>query len=289
MAILCPYCQQGFTIKVDKPGRFGTRCPRCSRTFAVTVPEGPDPQVAVAPLRSELASGAAAETVGASSVGRTSAEVASNPATPREKEPRPIVSPTRPEADAGPLLTGLATTHAGPADPSGVPTDFDSVDVGTMELEVQLQVGEIPSRIGGYQVVRLLGRGEMGPVFLARKLSLGRDVALKVMKPRWASDPTFVARFTREAFAAAQLVHHNLVQIHDFGEESGTQHVSVEFVDGPTLTELVERDSKLDAEVAAGYLLQAARGLKFAHDQQMTRRPARPGRGDAQGAPAARA
>ena len=280
MAIHCPYCQHGFTIKVDKPGRFGTRCPRCSKTFAVTVPEGPDPKVAVAPLNSELASGAGAETVGPSSVGRMSAEFASNPGSspvaPREKEPRPVVSPTQPDAFAGPSPTGLAAMQAGPADPSGATTDFDSADVRTMQLDGPPHAGEIPSRLGGYQIVKLLGQGGMGAVYLARQLSLDRDVALKVMKPRWASDPTFVSRFTREAFAAAQLVHHNVVQIHDFGEDHGTQYFSMEFVDGQTLSDLVRRDTKLDAEVAAGYLLQAARGLKFAHDQHMIHRDIKP-------------
>ena len=75
----------------------------------------------------------------------------------------------------------------------------------------------------------------MGAVYLARQLSLNRQVALKVMRPEWASNPTFVARFTREAYAAAQLSHHNVVQIYDFGEDKGTTFFSMEFVDGQTL------------------------------------------------------
>ena len=70
---------------------------------------------------------------------------------------------------------------------------------------------EHPSTIGGYQVLKELGRGGMGAVYLARQLSLDRNVALKVMKPEWASNPTFVSRLTREAYAAAQLTHHNAV------------------------------------------------------------------------------
>src|SRR4051812_5403236 len=56
LAIHCPYCQYGFPIQVEKPGRFGARCPKCARTFAVTVPVGPDPKLLVTPLKSEVGS-----------------------------------------------------------------------------------------------------------------------------------------------------------------------------------------------------------------------------------------
>src|SRR5205085_2799317 len=107
-------------------------------------------------------------------------------------------------------------------------------------------------------------------------LSLDRNVALKVMKPEWAKDATFVARFTREAYAAAQLTHHNVVQIYDFGEDAGTNFFSMEFVDGQTLAGLVREKQKLDVEEAVGYVLQAARGLKFAHDQSLIHRDVKP-------------
>ena len=71
---------------------------------------------------------------------------------------------------------------------------------------------------GDYVTLRELGRGAMGPVYLARQLSLNRNVAVKVMKPQWAGNATFVAQFTREAYAAAQLTHPNLAQILDFGD-----------------------------------------------------------------------
>jgi hypothetical protein len=130
--------------------------------------------------------------------------------------------------------------------------------------------------LGGYQVLQELGRGGMGAVYLARQLSLNRNVALKVMKPQWASNATFVARFTREAYAAAQLTHHNVVQIYDFGEDKGTTYFSMEFVEGQTLGALIREKSRLDVEEAVGYVLQAARGLKYAHDQSMIHRDIKP-------------
>ncbi len=133
-----------------------------------------------------------------------------------------------------------------------------------------------PRSLGGYTVIKLLGKGGMGAVYLARQVSLDRDVALKVMNSRTASDPTFVARFTREAYAAAQLVHHNIIQIYDIGEEHGMPFFSMEFVRGKNLAEVAGTQGKLDADEAVGYVLQAARGLKFAHDQGMVHRDIKP-------------
>ncbi|SIO02645.1 Serine/threonine protein kinase [Singulisphaera sp. GP187] len=130
--------------------------------------------------------------------------------------------------------------------------------------------------LGGYQVISELGHGGMGAVYLARQISLNRNVALKVMKPEWADNPTFVSRFTREAYAAAQLVHHNVVQIYDFGQDRGTNFFSMEFVQGQTLSQLVKTQKKIDPEAAVGYILQAARGLKYAHDQGMIHRDIKP-------------
>ena len=116
----------------------------------------------------------------------------------------------------------------------------------------------------------------MGPVYLARQLWLNRNVTLKVMKLLWARNATFVARFTREAYAAAQLTHHNLAAIHDFGEAKGTTYFCTEYVDGQTLAELTGQKKRLAAEEAAAYVLQAARGLRYAHDQSMIHRDIKP-------------
>src|SRR5262249_44622738 len=130
--------------------------------------------------------------------------------------------------------------------------------------------------LGGYHILRELGRGSMGAVYLAREISLSRDVALKVMKPQWAANPTFVARFTREAYAAAQLTHENVVQSYDFGQGNGRTYFSVEFVEGQTLGGLLRQTERLDALEAVAYVLQAARGLKCAHDQSMVHRDVKP-------------
>jgi serine/threonine protein kinase len=134
----------------------------------------------------------------------------------------------------------------------------------------------MPATLGGYKVSKELGRGGMGAVYLARQISLGRDVALKVMAKQWARDPTFLARFTREAYAAAQLVHHNIVQIYDFGSDKGVSYFSMEYVDGQTLAELVQTEGAISPEVAVSHILQACRGLKVAHDHGMIHRDIKP-------------
>src|SRR5262249_28228370 len=138
------------------------------------------------------------------------------------------------------------------------------------------QPSDVPSTLGGYRVVRELGRGAMGAVYLARQVSLDRNVALKVIQSRLASNPTFIARFTREAYAAAQLSHPNVVQIYDLGCDGETYFFSMEFVEGESLGSLVKRAGKLDGESALRYILQAARGLKFAHDQGLVHRDIKP-------------
>ena len=120
--------------------------------------------------------------------------------------------------------------------------------------------------LGGLQLLARIGGGGMGTVWLARQISLDRNVAVKILRPHLGDDPAFVIQFTREALAAAQLVHHNIAQIYDIGLEQQLHYFSMEYVEGESLSALLKREGRLDPEVAAGYVLQAARGLEFAHD-----------------------
>jgi serine/threonine protein kinase len=135
---------------------------------------------------------------------------------------------------------------------------------------------DVPPKLGGYEVLKVLGRGGMGAVLLGRQISLDRKVALKVMHPKIAQNPSFVARFTREAYAAAQLTHHNVIQIYDIGEDKGQHFFSMEFVQGHSLMDVVKHEGKLAPDVAVGYILQAARGLKYGHNQGMVHRDIKP-------------
>ncbi len=134
----------------------------------------------------------------------------------------------------------------------------------------------IPDRLGGYRVLRLLGRGAMGTVYEAKQISLDRLVALKTIRGRLAENPASLARFTREAYAAAQLTHHNVVQIYDFGEDAGLHFFSMEWVRGGPLVHLIREKGRLEPRLAASYAVQAARGLQFAHQHGMVHRDIKP-------------
>lgn len=130
--------------------------------------------------------------------------------------------------------------------------------------------------LGGFEIRATLGRGGMGTVYLARQKSLDRYVALKVLPAEMAQHPEFLARFTREALAAAQLTHHNVVQIYDVGSENDTHFIAMEYVRGTNLGEMVRRDGRLNVDDAVGYIIQAARALKFAHDRGIIHRDVKP-------------
>ncbi len=122
----------------------------------------------------------------------------------------------------------------------------------------------------------MLGAGGMGAVCLAHQISLDRDVALKILPSYMAENPDFLMRFTREALSAAQLTHHNIIQIYDIGSDQGIHYISMEFVRGETLGEITRRQGKLASAVAAGYILQAARGLHYAHERGIIHRDIKP-------------
>jgi len=128
-----------------------------------------------------------------------------------------------------------------------------------------------------YQIVRKLARGGMADVYLARDLSLDRPVALKVLFPEFASDPSFVERFRREARSAAKLNHPNIVSIFDWGEEQGWYFIVMEYVEGRTLRELARAEGPLEPVRAAEVAADIAGALAFAHRNGVIHRDVKPG------------
>src|SRR3954451_11328988 len=96
-----------------------------------------------------------------------------------------------------------------------------------------------------YELHRKLARGGMSDVYLARDQVLDRPVAVKVMFPEYAKDPTFVERFRREAQAAARLHHPHVVSIYAWGEELGTYFIAMEYVEGQSLSEIIRGEGPL--------------------------------------------
>ncbi len=99
---------------------------------------------------------------------------------------------------------------------------------------------------GSYRILRLLGRGTMASVYLAEQVSMARPVALKILSPSLADDPSFVERFIREARASGRLNHPNIVAAIDFGEADSCFFLAREYVDGLPLAAILKRDGALD-------------------------------------------
>ena len=108
--------------------------------------------------------------------------------------------------------------------------------------------------LGGYRLVRLLGSGAMADVYLAEQQSLGRQVAVKVLRPETTRHVAAVERFTQEARAAASLVHGNIVQIHEVACVDGLHFLAEEYVAGPSLRAWLVARGPLDARQALAVL-----------------------------------
>jgi beta-lactam-binding protein with PASTA domain len=130
---------------------------------------------------------------------------------------------------------------------------------------------------GRYELHRRLGRGGMAEVFLARDLQLGRPVAVKVLFPQHAADPAFVERFRREAQAAANLNHPNIVSVYDWGEEHGTYFIVMEYVDGQSLADTLRSKGPLAAGSAVEVATDVAAALGVAHGAGVLHRDIKPG------------
>ena len=130
---------------------------------------------------------------------------------------------------------------------------------------------------GRYELHRRLGRGGMAEVFLARDQLLDRPVAVKVLFPEFATDPAFVERFRREATAAANLSHPNIVGVYDWGEADSTYFIVMEYVDGRTLSEILRDEGPLHPDRVADIGADVAAALGFAHRNGVVHRDVKPG------------
>ncbi len=129
--------------------------------------------------------------------------------------------------------------------------------------------------IGHYRVLEKIGSGAMGEVFRARDERLGRDVALKLIRPASSGNPDHLRRFELEARAAAALNHPNIVAIYDVGFNDGTPYIVCELLEGNTLRKRLA-EGALPVSVALDYALQMVQGLIAAHDRRIVHRDLKP-------------
>ncbi|HUF84362.1 MAG TPA: Stk1 family PASTA domain-containing Ser/Thr kinase [Acidimicrobiia bacterium] len=128
-----------------------------------------------------------------------------------------------------------------------------------------------------YEIKRGIARGGMAQVYLARDQLLDRPVAIKVLFPEFARDPSFVERFRREAQAAANLSHPNIVGIYDWGQERGTYFIVMEYIEGRSLRDLIHTEGPLPPAQAAEIGAEIAEALAFAHRSGVVHRDIKPG------------
>lgn len=131
-------------------------------------------------------------------------------------------------------------------------------------------------RIGDYDLFERIGRGGMGVVYRGRDSRLGRDVALKLLKPKFAADGLFVERFLREAQAAAGINHRNVITVHAIEFVGGIPVIVMEYVNGESLRARIRRLGPLPLSDVARLGSQIADGLAAAHDQKVTHRDVKP-------------
>ncbi len=134
----------------------------------------------------------------------------------------------------------------------------------------------VGSRLAGYLVLSRLGRGGMADVYAARDTNLDRDVAIKVLRPDLARDRDYIARFRREAKAAAKLNHSNIVQIYEVGEDHLRHYIAQELVTGQNLREYVETHGAVDPKLAVEVLYGVACALDAAAIEGITHRDIKP-------------
>ncbi len=175
---------------------------------------------------------------------------------------------------------------------SGKPTSRDELLAAHPELASQLNAclagldfihgaeHATPQRmqtLGDYRIIREVGRGGMGAVFEAEQISLGRRVALKVLRFGGVSDPEALERFQREAETVAKLHHTNIVPIFSVGSERGVNFYAMQFIEGRSLAQvLTDHRGALPADQAAQIGLQAAEALAHAHQRGVIHRDVKP-------------
>ncbi len=130
--------------------------------------------------------------------------------------------------------------------------------------------------LAGYKIVEKIGSGGMGTVYRAEQLSMSRDVALKVLYHRYSQDEVFVKRFIREARSAGGLNHSNIVRVYDVGQENGFYFMSMEFIKGRSIHEILLDEGRMEPERALDVVTQTARALEHAQKNGIIHRDVKP-------------
>src|SRR5580700_10425359 len=184
----------------------------------------------------------------------------SNPAPPRDPDATLVdFSNSYLDPDATIVDTKASFIRPGPpVRPSG------PGQVRPQTSTPELQAGDV---LGGrYEILQLLGEGGMGAVYKATDRELNRPVALKLIRPQLAANPSILARFKQELLLAHQVTHRNVIRIYDLGDADGVKFISMEFVEGEDLRALIQERKKFPPEEAVQITEQICRALEATHN-----------------------
>jgi serine/threonine protein kinase len=189
------------------------------------------------------------------------------PADPQRRSDEDALGSTRIIAAKTPVPGKVATskaTHDGGDEPTPPP------------IVRSKKPAAIPPTLGGYRVVRKLGEGAMGAVYLAKDEEAERDIALKVLFPHIAANPKLVARLDREGRVMGQLDHPNLIQAYAVGEDAGWHYVAMEFIEGKSLQAYIDELGTIPVPDAVHITLACLRALEYAHKSGIVHRDIKP-------------
>ena len=148
--------------------------------------------------------------------------------------------------------------------------------LGRQDIAIATVDDPMPERIGGYEILGLIGSGAMGRVYLARDAQLDRRVAIKVMKPAKARDPAARRRFIRESQAAAAVEHPHVMTIHQVGEDRGLPFIVMQYLEGTTLADHGRGRDRLPLREVVRIGREIAEGLAAAHRRGLVHRDIKP-------------
>ncbi len=154
----------------------------------------------------------------------------------------------------------------------------DEIEIGGVKFKFYDKTDDplVGKRLDKYQVLDKVGVGGMGVVYRASQVTLGREVALKVMSRKYADQEDFIQSFEREAKLAARLQHPNIIGIHDYGCEDGWYFFSMEYIDGENLLDMALRQGGLSIEECLRFGAQLAEALEHAHAQGILHKDIKP-------------
>ena len=194
----------------------------------------------------------------------TPPNIVANPGETISDVPRVSVKPS--STDADPDVTISKTMAATVAEMSVV--------ASIRMAQAMLQPGDL---IGArYEILSILGRGGMGAVYKALDREVGRTVALKLIRPELASDPAMLARFKQELLTSTQVTHRNVIRIYDIADADGLKFITMEFVEGDHLRQILLDNGKLPPEKAVEIIRQVCLALDAAHSVGIIHRDLKP-------------